>query len=108
MYEDAPGLDEHKELQSDTKLDSDLLKSSLPTEKRELQISRSQGDIGKVVKNVNFADSLEEESQTQFLPTKILSLDQKLEAPNYDTVSRLKKIQDRLSKEGLSKRLYED
>lgn len=108
MYEDAPGLDEGKELQSDTKLDSDLLKSNLPTEKSKLPISRSQGDIGKVTKKVNFADALQEESKTQFLPAKILALDQKLEAPNYDTVSRLKKIQDRLSKEGLSKRIYED
>lgn len=108
MYEDAPGLDERKELPSDTKVDSDLLKSNLPTEKRKVKISRSQGDIGKASKKVNFADALEEDSKTQFLPTKILALDQKLEAPNYDTMGRIKKIQDKLSKEGLSKRLYED
>lgn len=42
------------------------------------------------------------------MPSKVLALDQKLIIPDYDTINKLKKVQEQLTTEGINKRIYED
>ena len=59
-------------------------------------------------KTISFAEILNEEEKLSGLPSKIISLEQKLEIPDYDTTKRLKKIQETLTKEYQGKKLYDD
>ena len=61
-----------------------------------------------LTRGLNIEENEEIKNKTQFLPTKVIPLDQKLVIPDYDTLNKLKKMQDQLSTEGISKRLYED
>lgn len=107
MNDKEIGLDDRNELadlpltisRKPTTVESE--KARLDQQDEESRYDKKQADFGTIGEAVDY-------TKTQNLPIKVIPLDQKLPAPNYDTVSRLKKIQEKLSIEGLNKRLYED
>jgi hypothetical protein len=111
MHDQAPGLEEYKQTEGKIKLNRKVIIKEIPEEKKTLRKSQSNDLSKSKTTRASFADALENSTpnlSTIRLPDKVLAMDKKLEVPNFDTMSKIKKIQEKLSKEGLNKRMYED